>query len=71
VWDARLADRQDRLARELADRAEVLENTRFVRQVAIEEAAVKPFGGLNLRGAESPRWIWPVRTPRREGVART
>ena len=44
-WDARLqarqdalasaiADRQDELARDLANHAEVLENTRFVRQIA-------------------------------------
>jgi uncharacterized protein YjbI with pentapeptide repeats len=73
VWDARIADRQeqlarelasnqdrlarelannqDRLARELADSGEVLENTRFVRQVASDDAVEKPFQGLNLSGA--------------------
>ena len=51
-WDDRLADRQDGLARDLADRAEVLENTRFVRQLVIEHAAVKPLSTLNLQGAD-------------------
>ena len=49
-WDARLqtrqdalasaiADRQDRLARDLANQAEVLENTRFVRQLALQQTS--------------------------------
>jgi uncharacterized protein YjbI with pentapeptide repeats len=50
-WDSRLADRQNQLARDLATASEVQENIRFVRQVAIDDAAVKPFAGLNLRGA--------------------
>jgi uncharacterized protein YjbI with pentapeptide repeats len=63
-WDARLqtrqdalasaiADRQDRLARDLANQAEVLENTRFVRQLATSKGEVlKPFASINLWGAE-------------------
>jgi hypothetical protein len=63
-WDARLqarqdalasaiADRQDGVARDLANQAEVLENTRFVRQLATSTgAAPKPFGYINLRGAQ-------------------
>ena len=63
-WDSRLADRQDALqshladrqdtlARELATQAQVLENTRFVRQVAIApDAVAKPFGGLDLTEAQ-------------------
>jgi hypothetical protein len=39
-WDGRIADRQ-----------EVQENTRFVRQVVIDNADLKPFAGLNLEGA--------------------
>jgi uncharacterized protein YjbI with pentapeptide repeats len=35
-----------------ADRQEVLENLRFVRDRASEVGGVKPFGGLNLHGAE-------------------
>jgi hypothetical protein len=34
-----------------ADRGEVLENTRFVRQVAIDHSAIKPFSGLRLEGS--------------------
>jgi uncharacterized protein YjbI with pentapeptide repeats len=63
-WDARLearqdrltsatADRQDRLSRDLANQAEVLENTRFVRSIATsKEETPKPFASINLRGAE-------------------
>jgi uncharacterized protein YjbI with pentapeptide repeats len=63
-WDARLqarqdalataiAQRQDDLARNLANQAEVLENTRFVRQLAMsKEETPKPFASINLRGAE-------------------
>lgn len=40
-WDGRLAVR-----------SEALENTRFVRQVAVDGSPLKPFGGLVLRGAE-------------------
>jgi hypothetical protein len=48
-----IADRQDDLARDLANQAEVLENTRFVRQIATSEGDTpKPFGSINLRGAE-------------------
>jgi hypothetical protein len=46
-----LATSQDKLARDLADAGEVQENTRFVRQVDIENAFDKPFRRLNLRGA--------------------
>jgi uncharacterized protein YjbI with pentapeptide repeats len=63
-WDARLearqdrltsaiADRQDRLSRDLANQAEVLENTRFVRSITTsKEETPKPFASINLRGAE-------------------
>jgi uncharacterized protein YjbI with pentapeptide repeats len=64
-WDAKLvdrqnglakaiADRQDHLAQDLANQAEVLENTRFVRQLATAEGGEmpKPFASINLRGAE-------------------
>jgi uncharacterized protein YjbI with pentapeptide repeats len=63
-WDARLqarqdalasaiADRQDGLSRDLANQAEVLENTRFVRQIATSEGKrEKPFASINLQGAE-------------------
>ena len=63
-WDARLqarqdalataiADRQDGLARDLANQAEVLENIRFVRQIATSrEKTAKPFASINLQGAE-------------------
>lgn len=40
-WDGRLANRQ-----------EVLENTRFVRQVAIDSPMQKPLAGLNLQQAQ-------------------
>jgi uncharacterized protein YjbI with pentapeptide repeats len=64
-WDARLqarqnelttkiATRQDDLSRDLANQAEVLENTRFVRQLATSEGGgiPKPFASINLRGAQ-------------------
>ena len=63
-WDARLqarqdafasaiADRQDDLARDLANQAEVLENTRFVRQIATSDGDMtKPFASINLVGAQ-------------------
>ena len=63
-WDAKLVDRQNGLARSIADRqdvlaqdlahqAEVLENIRFVRQVATSNGkAPKPFANINLEGAE-------------------
>ena len=63
-WDARLVDRQndlakaiaghqDDLAQDLANQAEVLENTRFVRSIATsKEETPKPFASINLRGAE-------------------
>ena len=63
-WDAKLvarqdalasaiAARQDDLARDLANQAEVLENTRFVRQIATSTGKTpKPFTSINLRGAE-------------------
>ncbi len=44
-----IADRQDRIAQEQADRAEVLENVRFVRQLAVERTPIKPFASLNLQ----------------------
>src|SRR5215217_2679675 len=58
VWDARLVDRQndletliangqDDLARDLANQAEVLENTRFVRQVGMSGGwRWKPFANM-------------------------
>jgi uncharacterized protein YjbI with pentapeptide repeats len=63
-WDARLqarqdalataiADRQDNLARDMANQAEVLENTRFVRQLATTGGwRWKPFTNINLGGAQ-------------------
>jgi uncharacterized protein YjbI with pentapeptide repeats len=63
-WDARLqarqdalasaiADRQDDLAQDLANHAEVLENTRLVRQIATSGGwRWKPFASINLGGAE-------------------
>jgi uncharacterized protein YjbI with pentapeptide repeats len=63
-WDARLqarqdalataiANRQDDLARDLANQAEVLENTRFLRQIATSRGNTpKPFAYINLVGAE-------------------
>jgi uncharacterized protein YjbI with pentapeptide repeats len=63
-WDARLqarqdalssaiAERQDNQARDLANQAEVLENTRFVRSVAMSGGwRWKPFAHINLSGAE-------------------
>jgi uncharacterized protein YjbI with pentapeptide repeats len=52
-WDAKLVDRQDGLARDLAHQAEVLENTRFVRQLATSNTkAPKPFANINLEGAQ-------------------
>jgi hypothetical protein len=61
-WDSRLAMRQNQLARDIAETQdqiardmatanEIQENIRFVRQVAIDNAATKPFRGLNLRRA--------------------
>lgn len=64
VWDARLADRQndlattiavrqDDLAKDLANQAEVRENTRFVRQIAATKGeTLKPFAIFNLSGAQ-------------------
>jgi uncharacterized protein YjbI with pentapeptide repeats len=63
-WDARLqarqdalttkiAARQDDLARDLANQAELLENSRFVRQIATSmEATPEPFTGINLGATE-------------------
>ena len=62
VWDDRLAerqnrlaadiaDRQDRLAREQSERAEILENIRFVRQIAIDGGRAKPFQDFDLSSA--------------------
>jgi pentapeptide repeat protein len=47
-----IAYRQDRLARDLESASEIQENVRFVRQVVIDNAAEKPFHGLNLSGAD-------------------
>jgi uncharacterized protein YjbI with pentapeptide repeats len=49
--DARIAARQNELASDLADRAEVLENVRFIRQVQADGSALKPFAGLSLTSA--------------------
>jgi hypothetical protein len=46
-----IADRQDRLARDLETAAEIQEDVRFVRQVAIDNETIKPFAGLNLSDA--------------------
>jgi len=46
-----IASRQDQLARDLETASEIQENVRFVRQVAIDPQAAKPFRGLNLHGA--------------------
>jgi uncharacterized protein YjbI with pentapeptide repeats len=52
-WRAQIADRQDGLARDLANQAEVLENTRFVRQIATSRGRTpKPFASMNLSGAQ-------------------
>ena len=50
-WDDRTVDRQRVIEEERAAHEEMLENTRFVRQVALERNTVKPFAGLNLNGA--------------------
>lgn len=49
--DNRLAMRQEAAEAARAHRAEVLENTRFVRERAGDSSSQKPFSGLNLRGA--------------------
>lgn len=49
--DADNAARQNELAATQNSKAEVLENTRFVRQVAMSRDTVRPFQGLNLKGA--------------------
>jgi uncharacterized protein YjbI with pentapeptide repeats len=54
LLDALIANRQDRLARDLAVVGEVQENTRFVRQVVADNGIAKPFRGLYLRGAALP-----------------
>jgi uncharacterized protein YjbI with pentapeptide repeats len=65
AWDTRIADRQDRLARdlvasqnqltrELADSAERQENIRFVRQVASDKAASRQFQRFDLHDAQLP-----------------
>lgn len=51
VFDRQIADRQDALAVKQADRAEVLENTRFVRQAAMSHSDPKPFSSMNLAAA--------------------
>jgi uncharacterized protein YjbI with pentapeptide repeats len=47
-----IANRQDKLASDLETASEIQENIRFVRQVAINDSALKPFRGLNLSDAE-------------------
>lgn len=49
LLDARIAERQKSLATDLAERGEAIENLRFVRQIQVDGAELKPFGGLNLR----------------------
>jgi uncharacterized protein YjbI with pentapeptide repeats len=81
-WDAKLqarqdalasaiAARQDDLARDLADQAEVLENTRFVRQIATSRGKTpKPFASINLRGAElGGLYLGCTNMRRRDGCA--
>jgi Pentapeptide repeats (8 copies) len=46
-----IAEGQNHLARKLETAGEIQENTRFVRQVVIDNAAEKPFRSLNLSGA--------------------
>jgi uncharacterized protein YjbI with pentapeptide repeats len=58
-----IANRQDQLARDLESASEVQENVRFVRQVAIDDAALKPFRGLNLRDATLSGLVLRCRTP--------
>mgnify|MGYP003591019625 FL=1 len=49
----RIAHQQQAIEAQRADRAEVLENTRFVREVAINpDVSSLPFSGLNLRESE-------------------
>ena len=47
-----LVDRQEQLSRERAQQAEVLENTRFVRDRVADSGGLLPFTRLNLRGAD-------------------
>lgn len=73
-WDTRLDARQEALEERRNARAEVLENTRFLRQVAIDGAVVKPFTGLVLRGARLSRLnlgcdLEENRTPDERGCA--
>lgn len=50
--DSRRADRAEALATTQFQQAEVLENTRFVRQTAMQgPRTLKPFQGMNLTGA--------------------
>jgi hypothetical protein len=62
LWDSRLGERQNQVARaiaknqdqfssQLATDNEIQENIWFVRQVVIDDAAAKPFRGLDLRRA--------------------
>lgn len=61
--DSRLSDRQNDLAERLADRSEVLENVRFVRQVAVDKGEVKPFSSLDLDDAPLDGIPLPCTTP--------
>jgi hypothetical protein len=58
-----IADRQDRLAQDLAKQAEVLENTRFVRQIATSAGDTpKPFTSINLRARSLEDWSFGAPT---------
>jgi uncharacterized protein YjbI with pentapeptide repeats len=55
VWfDQQIATRQELLAARQAERAEVLENVRFVRTAAAEPGSARPFQKILLRNADLP-----------------
>lgn len=52
AWlDRQSSERQEALTTTLADRSEIAENLRFVRQTVIDGSELKPFAGLDLRRA--------------------
>lgn len=52
AWlDQQSSARQEALTTTLADRSEITENLRFVRQAVIDGSELKPFAGLDLRRA--------------------
>ncbi len=46
-----MAEGSERVADRLAENAEVLENTRFVRSLSSQRKLPRPFSGINLEGA--------------------